>query len=197
MSANNKVVTNLFEENRSYISLDKVPQKMKEAFLATEDRKFYEHRGIDVLGIARALLIDLRVGSFKEGASTITQQLVRQTYLSNERTIARKAREAIYAIAVERYYTKDQIFEKYLNKVYFGKQAYGVQAAARAYLGKDIFELDLAETALIAGLVKAPSVYMNNSEKARDRRNIVLESMKDVGFITPEEAKEAAAQPVC
>ncbi len=194
--ANNKVVTNLFEENRSYISLDKVPQKMKEAFLATEDRKFYEHRGIDVLGIARALLIDLKVGSFKEGASTITQQLVRQTYLSNEQTIARKAREAIYAIVIERYYTKDQIFEKYLNKVYFGKQAYGVQAAARAYLGKDIYELDLAETALIAGLVKAPSIYMNNPDKARERRNIVLESMKDVGYIKPEEAKEAAAQPV-
>jgi penicillin-binding protein 1A len=194
--ANNKVVTNLFEENRSYITLDKVPQKMKEAFLATEDRKFYEHRGIDVLGIMRALLIDLKVGRFKEGASTITQQLIRQTYLSNERTIARKVREAIYAIVVERYYTKDQIFEKYLNKIYLGKQAYGVQAAARAYLGKDIYELDLAETALIAGLVKAPSVYMNNPEKARERRNIVLESMKDVGYITAEEAKEAAAQPV-
>lgn len=194
--ANDKVVTVLFQENRDYITLDKVPQSIKDAFIATEDTKFYEHRGIDVMGIGRALLADLRLGSLSQGASTITQQLVRQTYLSNEKSVARKVREAIYAVVIERYYTKDQIFEKYLNKVYFGRSAYGVQAAALSYFGKNAADLNLSESALIAGLVQAPSTYMNNPAKAQARRNDVLDRMVAVGFITPNEGALARRQPV-
>lgn len=194
--ANDKIVTVLYQENRDYITLDKVPQNLKNAFIAIEDSKFYEHRGIDPFGIARALLLDLKVGGKAQGASTITQQLARATFLTNEKSWLRKIREAGYAIAMERTYTKDQIFEMYLNKVFFGRRSFGVQAASRAYLGKDVWNLNLAESALVAGLVKAPSAYMNNPEKAKTRRDIVLYRMAEVGYITQQQKEAAQKEPL-
>ena len=194
----NKEVARLFEENRIYVELSKIPPLMQHALIAIEDARFYDHRGIDFRGILRALWTDIRSGGFEQGASTITQQLARNVFLSRERTVLRKLREALIAMRIEKTHTKEQILELYLNYIYFGHRAYGVEAAAQIYFGKHVQELTLSEIALLAGLPKGPSIYSPyvNLEKALARRNTVLRRMVELGYISEDDMKKAKSEPV-
>lgn len=183
-------------ENRTLVSLSEVPKHTQLAFIAAEDLRFYTHRGIDVYRIFGALRSNLRSGSRVEGASTITQQLAKLTHLSSEKTIRRKLEEIFLAFQIERQYSKDEILEMYLNTVYFGRGAYGLQAAARAFFGVDAGELTLVQSASLAATIKAPSVYAPHMgpESNKSRRNYILQTMLENGFITQEEYDEAAGQ---
>ncbi len=179
-----------------WLSFAEIPPAMAEAMLAVEDRRFWRHPGIDPIGVARALKVRLQEGRFSEGASTITQQLARNIFLTNVRTFDRKLREAVIALAMEQKFSKQQILELYLNRVYFGGGAYGVDAASRRFFGHPAGELDTAKAAVIAGLVKAPSRYAPSAdpERARARAATVVKVMADAGAITPAEATAAAAR---
>ncbi|MDP9018617.1 MAG: PBP1A family penicillin-binding protein, partial [Candidatus Eremiobacteraeota bacterium] len=183
------LVANLYRQNRVWQPIDKIPQMVRNAFIATEDQHFYQHHGVDFGGIARAALADYQKKSI-QGASTITQQLARALFLSNERSISRKIQEALLAMEIERYYTKDEILERYLNLVYFGSQAYGVEAASHTYFGKSVSKLSIGQAALIAGLPAAPSDYSPyvNLEHAKERQRHVLDRMAAAGYITQAEA---------
>lgn len=182
-------------ENRVWTNLDQIPETVRNAFIAAEDQRFYRHHGINFKRILGAMLANLRSGSYSQGASTITQQLIKLTHLSETKTLARKAQEAVLAMQLERKLTKDQILECYLNTIYFGKGAYGIGAAAQAYFGKEPGQLTLAESALLAGVIKAPSSYAPhiNPDKALQRRDLILGEMLECGFITDRQA-EAAKQ---
>lgn len=178
------------------VSIEDIPQAMKDAIISTEDKNFYKHRGFDTLGLVRSTITNLASGKLKQGASTITQQLARILFLSNEKTFDRKIKELIIAHRIEKTISKDEILEMYLNTVYLGSGAYGVLAASQIYFGKPLKDLTLSETALIAGLPQAPSIYspFNNLDAAIKRRNQVLLRMYKTGSITKEEylkAKEA------
>lgn len=175
------------------VSITEMPQVLLDAIIAVEDRRFYEHPGVDLPSIARALVVDLKAGEFVEGASTITQQLARNAFLSFDKTIERKLKEAAYALKIDMTYNKDEVLELYLNTIYFGSGAYGVQAASQTYFGKDVSDLTLEEAALIAGLPKAPSRYspFNNPDLAVERRNVVLRLMAEQGLIDKAELQAA------
>lgn len=194
------LVTQIGIRNSVPVDIKKVQPQLLNAFLAIEDTRFYQHYGISIRGIMRSVWSDLTSRSLREGGSTITQQLVRISFLSPEKTIKRKIQEIIMAFQVERRYTKDEIFEMYLNNVYLGEGAYGIQAAARTYFGKDIYaqNLELEEVALLAGLPQAPSAYSPflDPEAALARRNTVLESMAKYNFITASEAENAKAKEI-
>lgn len=179
-----------------WLSFSEIPPAMAEAMLAVEDRRFWRHPGIDPVGVARALKVRLERGRFAQGASTITQQLARNIFLTNVKSFDRKLREAVIALAMEQKFSKQQILELYLNRVYFGGGAYGVDAASRRFFGHPASELDTAKAAVIAGLVKAPSRYAPSAdpERARARAATVVAVMADAGAITPEEARAAAAE---
>ncbi len=183
---------------RGHLTVDEMPPHLIEAVIATEDRRFYSHFGIDPLGLMRAAVVDIMAGAFVEGGSTITQQLAKNLFLKPDRTIERKIEEMVYAIWLERRFDKNQIMELYLNRVYFGGGAYGVEAASRRYFGKSATDLNLAESALLAGLLKAPSTYAPTRSRklANSRLEVVLDNMVDAGFITEQEAKQAAAVPL-
>jgi penicillin-binding protein 1A len=185
-SADKVLLAELYLEKRDPIPLKRIPSYLKSALIATEDRKFYTHSGIDLKGIARALIKDIQAGEFVEGASTITQQLAKTLFLTNRKTVVRKIKEAILAMQLERRYTKDEILELYLNQVYFGSGAYGVESAAARFFNKSAEDLSLSECALIAGIPKSPSRYspLVNKDLALKRRNIVLKQMVDIGLIT-------------
>jgi len=185
-SADKVLLAELFVEKRDPVPLKAIPDYLKKALIATEDRKFYQHSGVDLKGILRAVISDIRAGKFVEGASTITQQLAKTLFLTSRKTLLRKIKEAFLAFQMERRYTKDEILELYLNQVYFGSGAYGVESAARIFFGKPAKDLELAECALIAGLPKAPSRYspLIDKDLAIKRRNIVLKQMKDTGIIS-------------
>jgi penicillin-binding protein 1A len=193
-SADKKLLAELFLEKRDPVPLQSIPRYLTAALVATEDRKFYQHSGVDIKGIARAIVKDIRAGGFVEGASTITQQLAKTLFLTPRKTIVRKIKEAILAFQLERRYTKDEILELYLNQVYFGSGAYGVQSAAKIFFGKPVQDLNLAECALIAGMPKSPSRYspLINKALARKRRNIVLEQMHTLEIITSGQYHQAA-----
>ena len=196
--AQGKQLAELFkDQNRIDVPLSKVADVMEKAVVATEDRKFYEHSGLDPIGITRALINDIRGGAL-QGGSTITQQLVKNTYLSNERSLARKAKEAILAVKVEREMGKREILERYLNTIYFGRGAYGVQKASQLYFGKPAAELQLPEAALLAGLIRAPESAdpKRDPEAAENRRAIVLNAMVRQGDITEAQADAAKAAPL-
>jgi penicillin-binding protein 1A len=178
-----------------WLAFSEIPPAMAEAMLAVEDRRFWRHPGIDPIGVGRALKVRVEEGRFTEGASTITQQLARNIFLTNTRTFDRKLREAVVALAMEQKFTKEQILELYLNRVYFGGGAYGVDAASRRFFGHPAGELDTAKAAVIAGLVKAPSRYAPSAdpERARARAATVVAVMADAGAITAAEANAAAA----
>ncbi|MEO5368314.1 MAG: transglycosylase domain-containing protein, partial [Magnetococcus sp. WYHC-3] len=180
-------------ENRQFVPINEVPRRLIDAFLATEDSRFYHHLGIDPVGIARAMVKNLRTMSFREGASTITQQVARTFLLSREKKLERKIREAILAWRIEQRFTKDEILELYINQIYLGAGSYGVGAAARVYFNRDVGELSLAQMAMLAGLPKAPSSYnpWRRPEEARQRRALVLERMLAEGVITEAEAAQA------
>jgi penicillin-binding protein 1A len=197
-AADSELLAELFTEKRQAIPLAAMPAFVKDGILATEDAKFYHHPGIDLKGIVRATLRNIEAGEYVEGASTITQQLAKTLFLSSRKTMMRKLREAFLAFQIERRYTKDEILELYLNQVYFGSGAYGVEAAAQTFFGKPVMELTLAECALIAGLPKSPSRYspLVNPELALQRRSIVLRQMAKKGFIDEDQVKWANQAPL-
>ena len=184
-SADKVLLAELFLEKREPVPLKIIPHYLKAALIATEDRKFYTHSGVDLKGIARAILKDIWAGEFVEGASTITQQLAKTLFLTPRKSLVRKIKEAILAFQLERRYTKDEILELYLNQVYFGSGAYGVQSAARIFFGKFVEDLTIAECALVAAMPKSPSRYspLVNEKLALKRRNIVLRQMQQTGII--------------
>ncbi len=192
-----ELLATLYHENRLWVPISQVPQIVRESFVATEDRNFYRHRGVDFYGIVRAAYADYRHDEF-QGASTITQQLARKLFLSDEVSVSRKIQEALLAIEIERYYTKDEILERYLNLMYFGSGAYGIQAAAHTYFGTDVRRLGLGQTAMLAGLLAAPSSYSPyvNLRRARERQRHVLERMVASGFVSRSEADAAGAAPL-
>ncbi len=175
------------------VSIDHIPADLKNAVISTEDKNFYRHRGFDTLGLVRSIFANIKAGSLKQGASTITQQLARILFLSNERTFDRKIKELIIAHRIEKTISKNEILELYLNSVYLGSGTYGVLSASKTYFDKELDELTLAETALIAGLPQAPSVYspFQNPDAAINRRNQVLKRMYKTGCITKEQYEAA------
>jgi len=197
-SADNAMAKLSGEEDRVSVPLAEMPQVFVDAVLAAEDRQFFSHNGIDPVGIGRALYRDLRNEGVRQGGSTITQQYAKNAYLSSERTILRKLKEAVLAVELERELSKEQILERYLNIVYFGRGAYGAEAAARAYYGKSIRDVGLAEAAYLAGLIRAPETAdaSNDPERAAFRRDSVLRGMVRTGAITAEERDAALAVPL-
>lgn len=192
-AANGQVLLSLGPSFGRWLSYDQIPPEMRAAIISTEDRRFRSHIGVDPIGIARSIEVRISSGHWRQGGSTITQQLARNIFLTNNRTFVRKVKEGILALALERKFNKDQILELYLNRVYFGGGAYGIDAASRKFFGHGADHLSLGEAAIIAGLVKAPSNYSPTAdvEAARDRSGVVLETMARNGFITPEQAAEA------
>lgn len=197
-SADGELIAQYGEKRRIPLTLDKIPPEMVKAFVATEDSRFYEHHGIDPIGIFRAASIALFSGHASQGASTITQQLARNFFLSPERTLVRKVKEAFLAIRIEQMLSKDEILELYLNKIYLGYRAYGVGAAAQVYFGKTVDQLTLSEMATIAGLPKAPSTFnpLYSLGRATARRNVVLSRMLNEGYITRAQYNEASHTPL-
>ncbi len=195
-SSDQVLLGELFAEKRDPVPLSRIPNDLKTALLATEDRRFYEHSGVAVKGILRAMVQNLRKGRFAQGASTLTQQLAKTLFLTPRKTLLRKSREAVLALQLERRYTKDEILTLYLNQIYFGSGAYGVASAARVYFNKEINDLSLSQCALVAGLPKAPSRYspLVNPELAIKRRNIVLKQMLSTGAISESEYRTATAE---
>ena len=185
-------------ENRTLVTLDDIPLHTRQAFIAAEDVRFYEHRGIDVYRMFGALRSNLQSGSLAEGASTITQQLAKLTHLSSEKTLRRKLEEICLAFQIERAYSKDDILTMYLNTVYFGRGAYGIQAAAQAYFGIDAKELSVTQSACLAAIIKAPSVYAPHlsPESNRNRRNYILSVMNENSFIDASVMQEAQSESV-
>ncbi|WP_211749648.1 PBP1A family penicillin-binding protein [Paenibacillus sp. Marseille-Q4541] len=175
------------------VKLDQISPELTQATISVEDRKFYKHIGFDFKGVARAILVNIKEMNMSQGASTITQQLARNLYLSHEKTWSRKIKEAIYTVQLEMKYTKDEILQMYLNEIYYGHGAYGVESAALMYFGKSAADLSLAESAMLAGIPKGPTYYSpyNDMKKAKDRQKIVLSSMVDTGNITQQQADEA------
>lgn len=187
-----RVIGAVFQgENRRTASFEDMPPGLLDALVAQEDQRFREHGGVDLWGIIRALWIDIRSGEAVEGASTITQQYVKNAYLSGDRTLLRKLKEAAIAVEIERKYEKDEILGLYLNTVYFGSNAYGVEAAAQTYFNKSAKDLTVGESATLIGLPISPSTLGTNREDATNQRNIVLDSMWDLGYITRQEHNEA------
>ncbi|MEG6586481.1 transglycosylase domain-containing protein [Dendrosporobacter sp. 1207_IL3150] len=180
-------------ENRVPVTLNKVPKNLQNAFIAAEDARFYQHMGIDPRGILRAVWSNIMDRGVSEGGSTITQQLAKNAYLSQERTLQRKIQEAFLALQIERQYTKNEILELYLNQIYFGQGAYGVQAAAHLYFGKNVEDLNLAECAMLAGIPKSPNYYspLNNLKAATERQNTVIEQMVKYEYIDQSSATKA------
>ena len=194
-AANGQVLLSLGPSFGRWLPYDQIPPEMRAAIISTEDRRFRSHIGVDPIGIARSIEVRLASGHWRQGGSTITQQLARNVFLTNNRTFVRKIKEGILALALERKFSKDEFLELYLNRVYFGGGAYGIDAASRKFFGHGADHLSLGEAAILAGLVKAPSNYAPTAdiEAARDRSGVVLQEMAKNGFITPEVA--AAANP--
>jgi len=196
--AHDQLAFTIYKEQRIEVSLSEVSPNLTRALLATEDQRFYQHRGFDLVRIGSAALVNLRHGRRAQGGSTITQQLARQSFLTPDKTLHRKLQELILAARIERLYTKDQILELYLNKVYFGDGLYGAEAASRGYFGKHASELTITEAATLAGLVKSPSAYAPtvSMERATLRRNVVLQAMLDNGAIDRDAWKKARATKI-
>jgi len=197
-SADGELIAQYGEKRRIPLTLSQIPPVMVKAFIATEDSRFYEHHGVDPVGIFRAASVALFSGHASQGASTITQQLARNFFLSPERTLMRKIKEVFLAIRIEQLLTKDEILELYLNKIYLGYRAYGVGAAAQVYFGKNADQLTLSEMAVIAGLPKAPSTFnpLYSLDRATSRRNVVLSRMVSEGYITQTQYAEARAEAI-
>lgn len=185
-------------QKRTPVSYKELPENLVRAFLAIEDHRFFEHMGVNLGRIGKALLTDVLEGRIAEGGSTVTQQLAKVLFLTPEKTLTRKMREALLALEIERRYTKEEILAFYLNQIYLGNGAYGVSAAAEVYFHKPLVDLTLGESALLAGLPKAPSTYdpYRHPERARERRDLVLGRLAALGWVDPEAAQTAAAEPL-
>ena len=197
-TSDGKLIGEVGEQRRIPVKLENIPEKLIQAVLATEDSRFYEHHGLDPIGIARALMVTINKGGTSQGASTITQQLARNFFLTSEKTFTRKAKEAILAIEIENALNKQEILELYLNKIYLGYRSYGVAAAAKTYFGKELNQLTLSEMSVIAGLPKAPSTMnpLSSPKRALERRNVVLWRMLDQKYITQQEYDAALKEPI-
>ncbi|WP_054949894.1 transglycosylase domain-containing protein [Numidum massiliense] len=192
-------------DSQAFVHYSDMPDYLWQAFIAIEDHRFERHNGVDLQALARALVADVAAGSKAEGGSTITMQLARNVFLSHDKSFSRKLKEIAIAIHLEQRYTKQQLLEMYLNRIYFGHGQYGIEAAANMYFGKtvragsaDRATITLNEAALLAALPKAPEIYSprNNFAKAIERRNLVLQRMVDVGFITNAEKEAAMSEDV-
>lgn len=193
-----ELISELFVERRVVLPLSEIPLDFQRAALATEDDNFYKHWGVDLKGIFRAFLINLRAGHTVQGGSTITQQLAKNIFLSQARTLDRKVKELLLTLQMERHFSKDEILQLYLNQIYFGHGAYGIEAAARVFFGKKAKELTLPECALLAGLPRAPNAYspFNNPKRAFQRRSLVLRRMRNMNFINEKEELDATGKPL-
>ena len=192
-SSDGVVLGRVYVEDRTNVPLKDIPKNLREATVAIEDSRFYQHSGVDPRGIARAAWTNVRGHKLVQGGSTITQQLARNVYLTPKKTLQRKAREAVLAVLIERSFTKDRILELYLSQVYYGSGAYGVQAASKVYFGKNVDQLNLSQSALLAGLPQKPSAYSPHEHKevALNRRDVVLNRMTELGYITAAERDKA------
>jgi penicillin-binding protein 1A len=197
-SADDELIGEFFTERRYLVPLNELPPHLIKAFIAAEDTRFYEHSGVDLIGIFRAMLKNIQAREIVEGGSTITQQVVKSLLLTPERTFMRKIKEAVLAHRIDSSLSKNEILYLYLNQIYFGGGAYGVEAAARAYFDKHASELDLSEASLLAGLPKAPSRFspIHHFSESRERQRHVLQRMVDSDFITFDEARKALAKPL-
>ena len=201
-SADGKLIGTLHgEQNRELVSFDQIPKNLINAVVSIEDERFYEHHGVDFEGIFRSFFVNLKAGEITQGGSTLTQQYIRQVYIPEEKNVIsyeRKIKEAVLAYQLEKIYTKKEILEMYLNTVYFGEGAYGVQAAAKTFFNKNVEDLNLAECALLAGLPQSPSQLSpyTNYQAAYERRNNVLAKMYELKYITKEEYADAVKQPI-
>lgn len=186
----NQIATVHAEEDRIPVKIAQVPKYLQDAFVAVEDNRFYEHNGIDPKGIIRAAWSNIKGGEVAEGGSTITQQLAKNAYLTQDRTMKRKIQEVFLALQLEKQYTKQEILELYLNQIYFGQGAYGVQAAAKVYFNKNVEDLTLNECAMLAGIPKSPNYYspFNNLQAAQERKGVVLDQMVKYGYVNRQEA---------
>ena len=198
LARDGQLLGELFVERRTLVTIDTIPAQMKLAALAAEDAGFYEHAGLNYLGLLRALTVNLRGGRLRQGGSTITQQVIKNVLLTQERTMDRKMREMILARQIEAELGKDEILELYLNHIYFGHGRYGVEEAARVYFGKSIRDVTLGEAAILAGIIKGPEVFSPrvNLPRAIERQHYVLAQMVQKGFATPEQAEKAKQEPV-
>ncbi len=197
-SSDGVTLARIFREDRTNVPLEDIPKALRDATVAIEDSRFYQHSGVDMRGIARAVWQNIRGHEIRQGGSTITQQLARNLYLTHRKTVERKVQEAILAILLERNFTKDEILELYLNQVYYGSGAFGVQAASKVYFGKDVGQLDLSQCALIAGLPRKPSSYSPHEDlqAALNRRGTVLMRMEEVGFINHDQRAQAKNEKI-
>ncbi|HEY7238220.1 MAG TPA: penicillin-binding protein 1A [Burkholderiales bacterium] len=186
------------EERRAVVAIGEVPDALKNAIISAEDERFYEHAGIDYIGVLRAAYMNLISGGRRQGASTITMQVARNFFLSSEKTLTRKLYEALLAFKIEHSLSKEQILELYVNQIYLGQRAYGFGAASQIYFGKALDKLSLAETAMLAGLPKAPSLYnpIANPQRAKQRQHYVLRRMAELGHITAAQYEEATQAPI-
>jgi penicillin-binding protein 2A len=195
---NGEVASKVSANKNEGISISQVPDSMKNAVIAIEDHRFYEHHGVDYIGITRALIRDIKARGMVEGGSTITQQLTKNTLLTSQKTLKRKVDEVFLAMKIERQYSKQEILQMYLNQIYFGDGAWGIKHAARNYFAKEVKDLSISESALLAGIIKAPSALnpYHHMEKATQRRNLVLLQMKNQGFITTPQYEQAINEKV-
>lgn len=193
-----KVYNELYVQKRYYVSIDKIPDYVKKAFIATEDKSFYSNPGIDIFGIIRAVFKNIVKMGVAEGGSTISQQLAKNLFLTPEKSISRKIKEMVLAVRLNKVYTKDKILEMYLNQIYLGQGSYGVEAAARTYFGKSISNVNLCEAAVLAGLPKAPSKYNPyvNPDLAEKRKQVVLQRMLEEGYISQEDYQRCLEKPI-
>ncbi|XDT73932.1 transglycosylase domain-containing protein [Hahella sp. SMD15-11] len=197
-SRDDQLIAEYGEKRRTPVQIEDVPRHVVEAFLAAEDARFYEHFGIDPIGLARAAVQLISTGSIQSGGSTITMQVAKNFFLSQARTFTRKFNEIFLALKIEQELTKPEILELYLNKIYLGNRSYGIEAAANVYYGKSVTDLSIAEAAMIAGLPKAPSRYnpIINPKRAKIRRDWILGRMKDLGYISEAQWADATQTPV-
>jgi 1A family penicillin-binding protein len=195
---NGEVLATRFEQNRFELPLEDMPEHLVEAVIAVEDRRFYRHFGIDPQGLMRAVVRNIQERRVVEGGSTITQQLARNLFLTHERTFTRKIQEALLTVQLERKFTKDEILEKYMNTIYFGHAAYGVEAASQTYFGKSARDLNLAESAMLAGIPRGPAYYSPwlNLAAAQNRQKTVLSRMVGAGYITADQRDAAIDEPI-
>src|SRR6186713_2540746 len=197
-SADGKLIGEFGEERRAVVKIAEVPKPMIDAIIAAEDERFYQHSGVDYVGVARAALSNFASGGARQGASTITMQVARNFFLSKEKTLTRKFNEMLLAFKIEANLTKDEILQLYVNQIYLGQRAYGFAAASQIYFGKALNKLTLAEAAILAGLPKAPSAYnpVANPQRARQRQQYVLRRMRELGHITEEQLADATKAPL-
>lgn len=195
---NGELISKIFEENRIFVPINKISIHVQKAIIANEDSRFYSHWGIDPIGILRALANNIMKGSIIEGGSTITQQLAKNMFLTQERTWDRKIREALLALIIESKFSKQEILQAYLNQVYFGEGVYGIEAASQLYFGKHANELTIGESALLAGLPRGPELFSPyvNINAAKERRAVVLAGMVKFGYLSQEQADLAQREPI-